>query len=117
MSDPAAKIHVQSDGDLEIWLVTGKLQSGEDWRLPMRVRPHKSELGRFYFVARGMTLNARQFEELVPVLDAFDHAPGDERGWWLTEANLGKIATKAPGCTFEYYVTWPGHVPTKTDDD
>ncbi len=107
------RFSVVPDGDIELWTVSGKLEDGFNWVIPLKFRPYlkTSENGelplRYYFKPVEHWSNAIQYAVLCEVLDRFDHSPHDERGWWFSHETMSRFAQKAPGITPEFYERWP----------
>lgn len=110
------KISVRRDGDTELWVVSGRLEDGFAWSLPIYVHPFRSEDGeRWFRVKRAGSYTASQYRCLKPVIDSFDHCPNDQNAWWFSDASLLKFARKHPGINRETTIVWPGYEPPKID--
>lgn len=113
---PATRISVQPEDDWCLWVVRGKLPDGFEFSLPIKARPHRNGVTRYFQVPGSGNYTNQQWMELTAIFDAHDSCP-QQKDYWFCESNFLKFASAVRGLNPEFYTKWPGFVARSNPED
>lgn len=111
-----SKVSVIPEDDWCLWVVRGKLPDGFEFSLPIKARPHRNGVTRYFQVPGSGTYTNQQWMELTAIFDANDSCP-QQKDYWFCESNFLKFASAVRGLNPEFYTKWPGFVPRASPED